>query len=71
MPAEILEWDTAFFGFRIARVLGGALTPESADEIDTWCAGERVRCLYLLCRADDTSTIRAAEDTATAWPTSG
>lgn len=62
MPAEILEWDTAFFGFRIARVPGGALTPESAAEIDAWCAGEGVRCLYLLCQAEDTVTIRAAED---------
>ena len=62
MPAEILDWDTAFFGFRIARVPSGALTPESAGEIDAWCAGEGVRCLYLLCRAEEAATIRAAED---------
>jgi dTDP-4-amino-4,6-dideoxy-D-galactose acyltransferase len=57
VPAEILEWDTAFFGFRIARV-----TPESAGEIDAWCASEGVRCLYLLCRVEDAETIRTAED---------
>lgn len=62
MPAEILDWDTAFFGFRIARVAGGVLTPESAGEIDAWCARQDVQCLYLLCRAEDTSTIRTAED---------
>ncbi len=62
MPAEILEWDTAFFGFRIARVRAGAVTPESGGEIDAWCAGEGVRCLYLLCRAEEAAAIRTAED---------
>jgi len=62
VPAEILEWDTALFGFRIARVPSGTLTPESAAEIDAWCAREGVRCLYLLCKSEDLATIRVAEE---------
>lgn len=61
-PCEILEWDTAFFGFRIARVLGDVLTRERVSQIDTWCRQTGVRCLYFLSRADDANTTRLAED---------
>lgn len=61
VPAEILDWDTKFFGFRIGRVRHGVLTPTAADAIDEWCAREGVRCLYLLCRGDDLTTSRVAE----------
>ena len=62
MPAEILEWDTAFFGFKVARVRDRALTPEAARRIDAWCAQEGVRCVYFLCGAEDGATVRNAED---------
>lgn len=62
MPADILDWDSGFFGFRIARVRPGVLTPEDAGQLDAWCAREKVRCLYLLCPADHTASIRVAED---------
>ncbi len=61
-PAEIVEWDTAFFGVKIARVRGGVLTLESAAAIDAWCAREGVQCVYLLAPAGDLGTIRAAEN---------
>ena len=59
---EVLEWDTTFFGFRVARVCGDALTQEQVQEIDDWCGQNRVRCLYFLSRADDADTTRLAED---------
>lgn len=61
-PCEILEWDTAFFGFRVARVRGDVLTQERVQQIDAWCRQASVRCLYFLSRADDASTTRLAED---------
>jgi dTDP-4-amino-4,6-dideoxy-D-galactose acyltransferase len=61
-PCELLKWDTDFFGFRIAKVQGDALTPERARQIDAWCRQAAIRCLYFLGRADDVVTSRAAED---------
>ena len=61
-PCEILEWDSDFFGFRIARVRGDILTAEPARNVDAWCRKEKVRCLYFLSRADDPETTRLAED---------
>jgi dTDP-4-amino-4,6-dideoxy-D-galactose acyltransferase len=61
-PCEMLEWDTTFFGFRIARVRGDVLTQERVQQIDTWCRQAGVRCLYFLSRADDANTTRLAED---------
>jgi len=58
----ILEWDTAFFGFCIARVQVDHLTEEYISGIDTWCGENCVRCLYFLARSDDPATTRLAED---------
>jgi dTDP-4-amino-4,6-dideoxy-D-galactose acyltransferase len=58
----MLEWDTAFFGFRVARVRGDVLTRERVRQIDAWCRQAGVRCLYFLSRADDANTTRLAED---------
>jgi len=60
-PCEVLEWDTRFFGFRIARVRGDTLTQDQAKNIDTWCRQHGVRCLYFLSRSDDAGTTRLAE----------
>lgn len=61
-PCELLQWDTAFFGFRIARVCGDVLVPERIDQIDAWCRQNGIRCLYFLARSDDATTTRLAED---------
>lgn len=58
----ILDWDTQFFGFRIARFFGDTLTHELVTEIDDWCQHHGVRCLYFLARADDPNTTILAED---------
>ena len=61
-PCEVLAWDSSFFGFPIARATGDRLTAERMRAIDSWCTANRVRCLYLLSRADDPLTTRLAED---------
>lgn len=59
---EILPWDTAFFGFRIARILESQLTASRAWQVDAWCRRNRVRCLYFLACSDDSGTTILAED---------
>jgi dTDP-4-amino-4,6-dideoxy-D-galactose acyltransferase len=59
-PCELLEWDSDFFGFPIARVREPALDPKTAGKIDDWCAEHGVRCLYLLLGGDDPDSARIA-----------
>ena len=63
-PCKILEWDTDFFGFRVAKVLSNQLTEESVHCIDKWCRQNDVSCLYLLSCSDDARTTRLAEDSS-------
>lgn len=57
---RILDWDSEFFGFRIARVTDAQFA-ESSREIVEECMRQGVRCLYFLADADDIGTIRALE----------
>jgi dTDP-4-amino-4,6-dideoxy-D-galactose acyltransferase len=61
-PCRILEWDTNFFGFRVAQVNGHRLTQKYVRRIDKWCQKNDVSCLYFLSRSDDARTTRIAED---------
>jgi dTDP-4-amino-4,6-dideoxy-D-galactose acyltransferase len=61
-PAELLPWDSEFFGRTIGRVTEETLTSESLRAIDAWAAEHAVDCLYFLARADDAVAIRSAED---------
>lgn len=61
-PCEMLEWDSKFFGFPIARVRGDTFTQELVQQVDAWCHQAGVRCLYFLSRADDPHTTRLAEE---------
>lgn len=56
-----LDWDSSFFGIRIARVNRNTLTDENAHAINTWCKDNRIDCLYLLADSDNRATIRTAE----------
>lgn len=47
-PCSLLEWDTAFFAFPIARVTSGTLSIEEAKTVFAWCETNNVRCLYFL-----------------------
>jgi dTDP-4-amino-4,6-dideoxy-D-galactose acyltransferase len=57
-PAEFLEWDSAFFGRRIARMRGDSLN--EAGAVLEWCAANRIECLYFL-GVPDAATIAEAE----------
>ncbi len=61
-PCELLDWDTTFFGFPIARVRGDRLDEVRVEQIDWWCRHHRVACLYFLCGLDDPATTALAED---------
>lgn len=58
---ELLEWDSTFFGCRIARVVGHRLDDAAARAALDWCEREAVACLYFLADADDAATTAAAE----------
>jgi dTDP-4-amino-4,6-dideoxy-D-galactose acyltransferase len=62
--AEYLEWDSRFFGRRIARVRGHRLGDSLLAEILEWCSAQQIDCLYLLAAADDARTIRLAQGNA-------
>ena len=56
-----LDWDSAFFGRRIARVNGNRLTGKRADQVLAWCKAEKIDCLYFLAESDDAETVQAVE----------
>jgi GNAT superfamily N-acetyltransferase len=60
-PCELLEWDTEFWGVKVARVSAGSMTDASRAEIDAWCADNGISCLYFLTATDDPETTQAAD----------
>lgn len=61
-PCRFLEWDTEFFGLRIACVVGHRLNRERARAILKWCADHAIECLYFLADLDDPETIGLAQE---------
>jgi len=61
IPCRLLEWDSEFFGFRIARVDGGRLTTKKMRDILAWCEENFIECLYFLADSDHMDTLRLAE----------
>ena len=59
---EFLEWDTQFFGFRIARITADILSTEELSSVLHWCRAERIRCLYWLVAIGERSAIQMAEE---------
>lgn len=47
-PCCLLEWDSEFFGFRIAQLAGETLSVETARRALEWSKQLGVRCLYFL-----------------------
>lgn len=60
-PCEFLEWDSSFFGRRIARVRGGRCSSGDIGRILEWCGPERIDCLYWLAASDDAQAVAVAE----------
>jgi dTDP-4-amino-4,6-dideoxy-D-galactose acyltransferase len=58
---EYLEWDSRFFGRRIARAGVNRLTDDAVAEIGAWCLLHKIECLYFLGDAADSITTRLAE----------
>lgn len=58
---RILDWDSQFFGLRIARLEGPRLHPDEVEAIDRWCAAEHIDCLYFLAESDCPETVASAE----------
>jgi len=56
-----LEWDSQFFGLRIARLTERYLTAEGAAAVRHWCEANRIDCLYFLADADDAQTVTLAQ----------
>jgi dTDP-4-amino-4,6-dideoxy-D-galactose acyltransferase len=61
-PCRVLDWDSAFFARRIARLDASRLTPELAEDALAWSKTHAVECLYFLADSDDPDTVRVAED---------
>jgi len=59
---EYLEWDSQFFGRRIARAKTSCLTEKLVVEIDDWCSLQRIDCLYFLASSTDPRTAGLAQD---------
>jgi dTDP-4-amino-4,6-dideoxy-D-galactose acyltransferase len=59
---ELLEWDSQFFGIRVARVVGDWLDQRRIADIDVWCRAAQVDCLYFLSGCDRYETTRLAEE---------
>ncbi len=43
---RLIDWDTRFFGFNVARVDRPALTMPEVQSLLRWCVEHKVRCLY-------------------------
>jgi ribosomal protein S18 acetylase RimI-like enzyme len=59
---RVLEWDSAFFGVRIATAGDEPLSSAEIDGALTSCREQSIDCLYLLVGAGDLATLRAAAD---------
>ena len=57
---RFLEWDSEFFGFRIARLQQPRLDRDALARTLAWCRRERIDCLYFLADSDP-MTIALAE----------
>jgi ribosomal protein S18 acetylase RimI-like enzyme len=58
-PCELLDWDTEFFGCRIARATTRRVSRSSLSAIEGWSRENRIDCLYLLADPADRATLDA------------
>lgn len=57
-----LDWDSGFFGRRIARLTLSQVDQESIEHAMHWCHRHAIDCLYFLANADNAETVRLAEE---------
>jgi dTDP-4-amino-4,6-dideoxy-D-galactose acyltransferase len=58
---SLLEWDSAFFGYPIARLYDRHVDGNLLAEAFDWCHARAVRCLYYLAPAGDAPSLLAAQ----------
>lgn len=58
----ILDWDSTFFGHRIAHVTVNRLNAGDMGRVMKWCRNRAICCLYFLVNADHLETVRLAEE---------
>jgi GNAT superfamily N-acetyltransferase len=57
-----LDWDSNFWGFDCARVVGEKLTEGQVGAIDAWCREHGIAFLQYLAPAGDSASATAAEE---------
>ena len=62
IPCRILDWDSEFFGRRIASFTGAPRDRAEFEQVLEWCRKEQVACVYLRSDVEDLATRRLAED---------
>src|SRR5262249_40820775 len=58
---RILEWDSDFFGHRIARIDSSHVAAGGMHAAEEWCTSQGIECAYLLVDADDHLTSDLAQ----------
>ncbi len=61
-PCEFLEWDSSFFGCRVATVTSLPEDATAVSEIESWCRTERIDCVYCLVPASAGAAVRCIEE---------
>jgi len=61
-PCVLLEWDSQFFGVRVARVNGSRIDAAQLAVVKDWVLAERIDCVYFLADSTDAVTVRLAEE---------
>jgi dTDP-4-amino-4,6-dideoxy-D-galactose acyltransferase len=56
-----LEWDSEFFGRRIARVTLNRVDQDTVHRLLAWSTANRIECLYFLADPEDSQTSKLAE----------
>lgn len=61
-PCRFLDWDSKFFGFRIATVMRRSLDAGAMEQVIAWCGEQRIECLYYLSEATDAAALMLARE---------
>lgn len=59
---KYLDWDSNFFGRRIASITLSRLNKDVIEQVMIWCNLHDIDCLYFLSDPNDAVTIRLAEE---------
>jgi dTDP-4-amino-4,6-dideoxy-D-galactose acyltransferase len=58
---RLVEWDSEFFGRRIARIEPSHVVAAGMGAVEEWCANQRIECAYLLADVGDQPTHELAQ----------